>query len=330
MKRDFEVGFTMIDNALLRYWMPTLSEAQLKVYLFVASKTDGWNKPTDFISTSQLVEGTGMSSSAARQAGADLMDYGLIVRVPGQLAKKAEHAKHAQYSLLDPWRASVIAEGGDPDKVLDSPSTEKQLRALDKPASPKAYAVQQAGSVPSSRQEPASPQAQQNTSHQYTSNTTNSSVAKPTAQVGRIELEPTLTVLEGEIGSLRIIPTSTGLTKVLFTVAGRQCKVLGSHADRLLAKYKDGDYTHVEGYVENGPYGAEFVASSGYRLETEQTAQQLNNETGFAAPETIPTKPLTSSNTESALAEFERLGREYREKQIRLPSPEPETMEVGA
>lgn len=150
------------------------------------------------------------------------------------------------------------------------------------------------------------------------------------AQVGKVPLDPGLTVLEGRIGSLRAIPTSSGLRKAVFTVDRRPCKALGSHADGLLAKYKDGDYTHVEGYVENGPYGPEFVASKGRRLKTEQTTQQVNNETGFAVSETIPTKPLTSPNTESSLEEFERLGREYREKQNRLPSPEPKTVEVGA
>lgn len=150
------------------------------------------------------------------------------------------------------------------------------------------------------------------------------------AAKAKVQLDPGLTVLEGKIGSLRSIPTSSGLRKAVFTVAGRPCKALGSHADGLLAKYKDGDYTHVEGYVENGPYGAEFVASSGYRLETEQTAQHIDNETGFALPDTIPTKPLTSPKTESAQEEFERLGREYREKQNRLPSPEPKTVQVGA
>ena len=137
-------------------------------------------------------------------------------------------------------------------------------------------------------------------------------------------------MIEGKIGSLRSIPTPSGLRKAVFTVAGRPCKALGSHAERLLAKYKDGDYTHVEGYVENGPYGAEFVASSGYRLE--QTKTQPTNEAGFlTVTETIPTKPLTSPKTESAWEKFERLGREYREKQTRLPAPpEPKTMQVGA
>ena len=152
--------------------------------------------------------------------------------------------------------------------------------------------------------------------------------------MGKVPLDPGLTVLEGKIGSLRSIPTSSGLRKAVFTIDGRPCKALGSHADGLLARYKDGDYTHAEGYVENGPYGAEFVASKGWRLETESTAPAIDKETGFDLSDTIPTKPLTSAvpyhRTESALEEFERLGREYREKQNRLPSPEPKTVEVGA
>ena len=158
------------------------------------------------------------------------------------------------------------------------------------------------------------------------------------AAKAKVPLDPELTVLEGKIGSLRDIPTSSGLRKAVFTIDGRPCKALGSHADGLLARYKDGDYTHAEGYVENGPYGAEFVASKGWRLDTNETKTQPTNEAGFytgppPVTENIPTKTLTSAvpyhRTESALEEFERLGREYREKQNRLSSPEPETMEVG-
>jgi phage replication O-like protein O len=114
MEQQFEVGFTMVDNAFLRYWLPQLTGAEIKVYCFVATKTIGWNKPSDFISTSQMVDGTGLQRSAVFEAGQNLMDYGLIQRVNGQTGKKM-----TQYTLLYPWRALVIAEGGDPDKVLD-------------------------------------------------------------------------------------------------------------------------------------------------------------------------------------------------------------------
>jgi hypothetical protein len=40
----------------------------------------------------------------------------------------------------------------------------------------------------------------------------------------------------------------------------------------LLAHYKNGDYTHANGYLETNEYGQDFVITSGYRLDADSTA----------------------------------------------------------
>jgi DNA-binding MarR family transcriptional regulator len=84
-------------------------------------------------------------------------------------------------------------------------------------------------------------------------------------------LKQTDTSREGQIQNLREV-SSRGAKKILLTINGCRCKAFGEKAERILAHYKNGDYTHANGHVETNEYGQDFVITSGYRLEPDSTA----------------------------------------------------------
>jgi len=77
----------------------------------------------------------------------------------------------------------------------------------------------------------------------------------------------TATVVEGQIGGMRVVSAKGKQTKLLLTIGGRPCKVYGDAADRLRAKYKNGDYVHADGFLETCKFGEEYVLKGGYRIE---------------------------------------------------------------
>jgi len=82
--------FTQIPDQVLDELMPVLSEAELKVLLYICRRTFGFHKDADAISLSQLVDGittkdgrildrgTGMSKSSVRRGMQGLVDRGII------------------------------------------------------------------------------------------------------------------------------------------------------------------------------------------------------------------------------------------------------------
>lgn len=66
---------------------------------------------------------------------------------------------------------------------------------------------------------------------------------------------------------MRVVSDDGKRTKLLLTIAGRPCKAYGDTADRLLAKYKNGDHTHAEGSFETCRFGEEFVIQRGHRIQ---------------------------------------------------------------
>lgn len=80
---DFIPNSFQVPNALIDELLTELSGAELKCYLFVVRKTKGWNKVSDVISISQLMEATGLSNRAVIDACNRLTEIGLLARQKG-------------------------------------------------------------------------------------------------------------------------------------------------------------------------------------------------------------------------------------------------------
>lgn len=71
---------TQTPNELFDDHMRTMTGAELKVILAICRKTFGWHKAHDRISTSQMMELTGLSNTAVINAIKKLMGRGLVAR----------------------------------------------------------------------------------------------------------------------------------------------------------------------------------------------------------------------------------------------------------
>ncbi len=71
----------MLPNDLIdKGYMALMKGPALACYLYIARKTRGWNKSTDSISVSQLVDGTGYNKDSVLKGCEKLVDLGIIVR----------------------------------------------------------------------------------------------------------------------------------------------------------------------------------------------------------------------------------------------------------
>ncbi|QQV08742.1 replication protein [Acinetobacter johnsonii] len=85
----------MLPNDLIdKGYMALMKGPALACYLFIARKTRGWNKSTDSISVSQLVEGTGYNKDSVLKGCEKLVELGIVVR-------KSFTNQPAKYELTD-------------------------------------------------------------------------------------------------------------------------------------------------------------------------------------------------------------------------------------
>lgn len=85
----------MLPNDLIdKGYMALMKGPALACYLFIARKTRGWNKSTDCISVSQLVEGTGYNKDSVLKGCEKLVELGIVVR-------KSFANQPAKYELTD-------------------------------------------------------------------------------------------------------------------------------------------------------------------------------------------------------------------------------------
>ena len=68
-------------NALTDEVMRLLSGNEVKCYLVIVRKTFGWNKRSDRIPKSQIIDLTGLGENAVEDCLAVLVEYGLVVRL---------------------------------------------------------------------------------------------------------------------------------------------------------------------------------------------------------------------------------------------------------
>lgn len=85
----------MLPNDLIdKGYMAHMKGPALACYLFIARKTRGWNKSTDSISVSQLVEGTGYNKDSVLKGCEKLVSMGVVER-------KSFANQPAKYELTD-------------------------------------------------------------------------------------------------------------------------------------------------------------------------------------------------------------------------------------
>lgn len=85
----------MLPNDLVdKGYMALMKGPALACYLFIVRKTRGWNKSTDSISVSQLIEGTGYNKDSVLKGCEKLVELGIIVR-------KSFTNQPAKYDLTD-------------------------------------------------------------------------------------------------------------------------------------------------------------------------------------------------------------------------------------
>lgn len=85
----------MLPNDLVdKGYMALMKGPALACYLFIVRKTRGWNKSTDSISVSQLIEGTGYNKDSVLKGCEKLVELGIIVR-------KSFANQPAKYDLTD-------------------------------------------------------------------------------------------------------------------------------------------------------------------------------------------------------------------------------------
>lgn len=95
----------MLPNDLIdKGYMAEMKGPALPCYLFIVRKTRGWNKSTDSISVSQLVEGTGYNKDSVLKGCEKLVELGIIVR-------KSFANQPAKYDLTDSIFAVDILDG---------------------------------------------------------------------------------------------------------------------------------------------------------------------------------------------------------------------------
>jgi len=96
-------------DALIRAQLPT---TEMSVVLTIISKTWGFNKTTDAISTSQFVEATGFTPRAIKQARASLFDKKIIFFRPSKRVKRGSPLNEYLFNKhYDTWKTKTKKKG---------------------------------------------------------------------------------------------------------------------------------------------------------------------------------------------------------------------------
>ena len=105
----YPLQYTQVPDDVFDYWLPRLTEAELKVLLYIIRRTFGFKKNSDRISLSQMVDGilthegkrldwgAGLSSASVKRGIAGLLKKGIIETVRNQ--SKARGYEATTYQL---------------------------------------------------------------------------------------------------------------------------------------------------------------------------------------------------------------------------------------
>lgn len=81
MSKSEKNNYTQLPNVILDEYLPLMGIAELKVVMFVARKTFGWQKEDDKISLSQMEDATGLSRQGVIDGVNAAIERGVLCRV---------------------------------------------------------------------------------------------------------------------------------------------------------------------------------------------------------------------------------------------------------
>mgnify|MGYP003427301314 FL=1 len=80
MSKSEKNNYTQLPNVILDEYLPLMGIAELKVVMFVARKTFGWQKEDDKISLSQMEDATGLSRQGVIDGVNSAIERGVLSR----------------------------------------------------------------------------------------------------------------------------------------------------------------------------------------------------------------------------------------------------------
>ena len=116
--------YTQLHNSLFDVVMPTLKPNAWKLLCFILRKTNGWNKPEEQLSYSQLRAGTGISSDATLATTIkDLVDARYLIVTPTQW-QSSTYALNYDFILATNEQPELVS--GDEADLPVSPTTKNE------------------------------------------------------------------------------------------------------------------------------------------------------------------------------------------------------------
>lgn len=137
---------TQYPNEIIDKYLPVMGDAELRVVTVVVRKTKGYHKRMDYISTSQLMEMTGLSKNGVKQGIKDAIARGIIKRADGAgfrgiVGYELNYDDDSTGSASDPLQGQPVTpsqsskgSASDPTKERDSKKKDKRKK-IDAPAS---------------------------------------------------------------------------------------------------------------------------------------------------------------------------------------------------
>lgn len=94
-------GYTTFSNYILDYIMPNLSPNGWKVLCFIIRKTEGWNKDSDQLSFSQIMDGTGIANrTTVRNAIKELRDNNYVNIIRGDRVTSNTYSLNTDFEIV--------------------------------------------------------------------------------------------------------------------------------------------------------------------------------------------------------------------------------------
>lgn len=130
--------YTQVPDELFDELMPRLSEAELKVLLYVVRRTFGFKKDSDTISLKQMVEGiktrdgrqldngTGLSRPGVSKGVKGLVTKGVLIAIRNASVERGDEPTTYQLRFADP--VATVLRGGRQDRFVPLPHDVSSLR----------------------------------------------------------------------------------------------------------------------------------------------------------------------------------------------------------
>lgn len=122
-------NYTQIPNEILDDWMSKLSGSEFKVLIKICRNTFGWRKSKDKISTSQIMEYTGLGNKAVIEAVRSLCNHDLIIEYQdGTKTKSYEINTESSQLMSKSHKACVKSTQDEPKTYVKSTYTKEIVK----------------------------------------------------------------------------------------------------------------------------------------------------------------------------------------------------------